>query len=48
MVRVINRDSQRIAEYGCRLIERHVVFGEILVRLSRIPFELHNSSLAGF
>src|SRR5260370_35955902 len=46
MVRIINRDSQRIAEHRRGLVERNSMLGKVLLRLFRIPFNLHTSRLA--
>src|SRR5258707_9119380 len=45
MVRIVNRDRQRITENGCRLVERYCVLRVVLVRF----FQIHsNCMIAGY
>jgi len=45
MDRIIDRDCPRVAENGCRLIERHSMPSEVSLCFFRIPFKLHDSRL---
>src|SRR5206468_2848906 len=46
MIGIPNRGRQRIAKHCARLLEGNAVLGKIGCRLPRVPFELHQSSLA--
>src|SRR5947207_1892028 len=45
MVRIMDRDCQWVAKHGSRLLERYAMLREIMPRLLRMPFELHNNRL---